>query len=51
VQGDSLEELAAALNDLGVQPDHLVQLVTRVNEGDEEDGEVTEGYEALVWVG
>ena len=50
VQADSLDELATALNELGVQPERLVHLAIQVHEGEDDDTEITEGYEALVWV-
>jgi hypothetical protein len=50
VHGDSLEALAAALNSLGVQPEHLVHLVAHVSEEPDGGEPLTEGYEALVWV-
>jgi hypothetical protein len=50
VEAESLDEMAAALNSLGVQPEHLVHLVAHVIEGEEGDEDSTEGWEALVWV-
>jgi hypothetical protein len=40
--------MAAALNALGVQPEHLVHLVAHVIEGEDAE-DATEGWEALVW--
>jgi len=51
VDAESLEEMAVALNSLGVSPEHLVHLVAHVVEGDEGGEDATEGWEALVWVG
>jgi hypothetical protein len=51
VEAESLDEMAAALNSLGVQPEHLVHLVAHVIEGEEGAQDSTEGWEALVWVG
>jgi hypothetical protein len=51
VEAESLEEMAAALNSLGVQPEHLVHLVAHVIESEEDAEDTTEGWEALVWVG
>ena len=50
VGAESLAELAAALNTLGVQPERLVRLVGRTGDADTVGDAMPESWVALVWV-
>ena len=50
MEAESLEELADALNALGVRPERLVRLLPRAGEPDAEDEITITGWVALTWV-